>query len=226
MSETVLRVVNAHGLALTIQSLIPVSEFTGLKPQDASASSPGNLGVRSMGKTELGSSFKAAINRVGEPVSSPDDRKNIRISLIKTAVPDALWGKSREEGKVPLPKEPEAIMLKAWAGIRISFDPIHPQGALPAMAIEKFADETFNKPIPWNDQLKAAETIDAEAREGKEVWTMMDSAPTQSRNAILAVLAQESPFDLNTVNLNGLSKAREAYFQANPEICRLGEAFV
>jgi hypothetical protein len=179
-----------------------------------------------MGKTKLGSSFEAAMNRVGEPVVSQDGRKNMRIMLIKTRVPDALWGKSAKDGEAPLPGEPKAIMLDARAGIRISFDPIAPQGALPAMAIEKFAPETFNKPIPWNDQLKAAETIDAEAREGKEVWTVMDSTPTQSRNAILAVLARKSPFDLNTVNLSGLSKAREAYFQANPEICRLGSAFV
>ena len=139
---------NAHAFALTTQSLIPVSEFTGLKPQDASASSPGNLGIRSMGKTELGSSCKATINRVGEPVISQDDRKNMRIMLVKTRVPDALWGKSAKDGEAPLPGEPQTITLDARAGIRISFDPIHPQGTLPAMAIEKFASESFNKPIP------------------------------------------------------------------------------
>ena len=217
-SETVLRVVNAHGLALTTQSLIPVSEFTGLKAQDAATSSPANLGIRSMGKTTLRSSYKVTLN--GET----DARKNMRILLVKTAVPDALWGASREEGKVPLPEEPKAITLDAWAGIRISFDPIHPQGALPAMAIEKFAYETFPKPIPWNDQLKVAETIAATER--KEIWTVMDSVSTQSRNAVLAVLARESPFVLNKADLTELSKAGESYFQADPEISRLGSAFV
>jgi hypothetical protein len=223
-SETVLRVVHGHGLALTTQSLIPVSEFTGLKPQDALTSSPPQLGIRSMGKTALGSSYKVTIRRVGESVSSHDDRKNMRILLVKTAVPDALWGKSRVAGEVPLPQKPEAIMLQAWAGMRISFDPIAPQGALPAMAIEKFASETFNEPIPWNDQLKVAETIAATDR--KEIWTVMDSASTQSRDAMLAVLARKSPFALHTVDLTRLSQAGESYFQANPEICRLGSAFV
>ena len=54
----------------------------------------------------------------------------------------------------------------------------------------------------------------------------MDDVSTERRNVVLAVLARESPFDLNKVNLDGLVKARESYFQANPEICRLGEAFV
>jgi hypothetical protein len=92
------------------------------------------------------------------------------------------------------------------------------------MAIEKFAYETFPKPIPWNDQLKVAETIAATER--KEIWTVMDSVSTQSRNAVLAVLARESPFALNKADLTELSKAGESYFQADPEISRLGSAFV
>jgi hypothetical protein len=217
-SGTMLRVVNAHALALTTQSLIPVSEFTGLKPQDALTSSPPELGIRSMGKTGLRSSYKVSIN------GRTEVRKNMRASLVKTAVPDALWGKSREEGRVPLPEAPKAITLRAWAGLRISFDPIHPQGALPAMAIEKFAYETLDKPIPWDDQLSVAETIAANER--KEIWAVMDDVSTPRRNAVLAVLARESPFDLNKVNLDELGKARESYFQADPKICRLGEAFV
>jgi len=217
-SGTLLRVVNAHGLALTTQSLIPVSEFTGLKPQDALSASPPELGIRSMGKTALRSSCKVTIN------GKTEVRENTRTLLVKAAVPDALWGKSREEGKVPLPEAPTAITLQAWAGLRISFDPIHPQGALPAMAIEKFAYETFNKPIPWDDQLLVAGTIAATER--KQIWTVMDDVSTQRRDAVLAVLAVESPFDLNKVALDGLAKDGESYFQADPKICRLGEAFV
>jgi hypothetical protein len=223
-SDTVLRVVNGHGLALTTQSLIPVSEFTGLKPQDALTSSPPQLGIRSMGKIALGSSYKVTIRRVGESANSQDKRKNMRLLLVKTAVPDALWGKSCVAGEVALPQKPEAIMLQAWAGMRISFDPIAPQGALPAMAIEKFAYETFNRPIPWNDQLKVAETIAANDR--KEIGTVMDRASTQNRDAMRAVLARKSPFALHTVDLTRLSQAGESYFQANPAICRLGSAFV
>ena len=114
--------------------------------------------------------------------------------------------------------------LKAWAGIRISFDPIHPQGALPAMAIDKFAYDTFNKPVPWDDQLKVAGTIAAEDR--KEIWTVMDDVSTQKRNEVLAVLAVEAPFELNKVALHGLAMDGESYFQADPQLCRLGEAFV
>jgi hypothetical protein len=225
----VLRVVNAHGLSLTTQSLIPVSDFTGLEPQGTLSSSPSKLGIRSMGKTKLTSRYDVAIT--GE--ADVRRKKNMRTFIVKAGVPDALWGASTEEGKAPLPDKPKANTISAWSGLRIEFDPIAPKGALPPMAITTFAYETFNKPIPWNDKLKVEETIAAEKR--KEIWTVMDDASRQARNAVLAVLAKGSPFDLNTTDLTELAKAtdpgepgklRQSYFQADPEICQLGEAFV
>ena len=171
--KSVLRVVNAHALALTAQSLIPISTFdnqtNGLRPNyddtgqpvsydaqgrlvqpaptassetaDPAAVNVDALGIRSMGKTSLTLTFTVTINGVANDPNSPDN--NLRIAAVKTGVPDALWGKSEVAGTAPLPTEPEANTLPAWAGIRISFDPKPPQGALPPMPIEKFAYERF-----------------------------------------------------------------------------------
>ncbi len=218
----VLRVVNAHALALTIQSLIPISNFAGLIPETESTPSSEALGIRSMGKTSFESLFTVTINGI------PNDRDNIRISRIDTGVPDALWGKSEFDGVVQLPTTPEAKTITASAGIRISFAPRNPGGALPAMLIEKFAYETFDKPIPWDSTLKPA--LPLSAKEYMTIAAVMGEDTQKSRNAVLAVLAQESPFVLNEVNLDRLveavGKPDGSYFQADPEICRVGEAFI
>ena len=228
------RVVNAHALALTTRSVIPVSNFTGLAPrQNLLASSQEKLGIRSMGKTQLTSSYGVTIKRDGQDVTK--DIYNARISVVKTAVPEALWGPSDRDGQVKLATVPQAKTLEVSAGLRISFDPKHPQGALPAMEIEKFKYETFNKPIPWDDSLIPAQTLPA-AEQGLGIVEVMGNQATRNRNAVLAVLsANTGPADLelqsrlpsfNQVNLERLVKAGASYFQANPEVARLGQRFV
>lgn len=233
-SKKLLRVVNAHALTLTAQSLIPSTCFGGLA-SGAKSTEAGKVGIRPMGKTNLDSAFTVKMSDVDR------NRDNLRVSSIESGVPEALWGKSKEEGKTPLPSDPEANTIPATVGIRISFAPQHPRGALPHMAIEKFAYETFEKPIPWKDDLSPAETITA--KEIRDVVSIpgtnsQDSVPalpvietvvadnvTQKRKEILDILVREAPFTLNTVDLSRFAKAQEHYFQADPEICRLGEAF-
>jgi len=218
-----LRVVNGHALALSAQSMIPVTRFGELAPTDSQASIKGLdlLGVRPMGKTKLDSEFSVSIRNILDSSLQPADRKNLRVTPIENNVPEALWGKSEREGVVP-PAAPEAKTIAVTLGIRISFAPIHPQGALPAMAIEKFAYETFNKPIPWDPGLKPAAAFSADEVRGEGLDTVMSEKTTSKRNAVLDVLARQSPFDLNRVNLAELVKNRESYFQADPTISRLG----
>lgn len=220
----VLRVVHAHALTLTTQSLIPVSEFSdGLKPPQESASSAAQLGVRPMGKTSLNSALKVAV-KTGPDATDIRQPDNMRVSVVETGVPEALWGRSEVEGRAPLPSTPEAGTITAWGGLRVSFAPVAPAGALPPMAIEKFAYETFYKPIPWDTALRPAASLPAESV--RPVGTIMGGEAAQRRDAVLGVLALESPFALNEVKLEELAKAGESYFQADPEIRRLGEAFV
>ncbi len=231
--NSVLRVVNAHALALTAQSVIPVTEFVGLKPEESAAFKPDDLGIRSMGRTSLTSSYKVTIKR-GKDIVDKSTTDNVRISRVTANVPEALWGPSKEKGKVKLAAVPEAgkMMVKASAGLRISFDPKYPEGALPAMDIKKFAFVNLLKPIPWN-KVEPSDRLSAEQEKGKEIQTWMSEEAQERRNAALAVLRGNavradfeltSPFPpLNEVKLDHLVLAGASYFQANPEIRRLGE---
>ena len=217
-----LRVVNGHALAMSVQSMIPVTSFSGVVPADGQASikSLDLLGVRPMGKTKLESEFSVSIRNILD-TNKPAERDNLRVTTIENGVPEALWGKSAREGVVPA-AAPEAKTITVTLGIRFAFAPIHPKGALPAMDIEKFAFETFNKPIPWDPTLKPAPPLaDGEVR-GDSLSTVMSVNTTNSRNAVLDVLARQSPFTLNKVDLTELVKNRESYFQADPALARLG----
>jgi hypothetical protein len=213
--EKELRVANGHALALTVQSVIPVTEFDGLAPKNLPAAAPG-LGIRPMGKTDLESKLMVSINGV-DP-----DRDNLRVELVETGVPEALWGRASDEGKVPLPAKPEAKTIRARAGIRISFAPIHPRGALPPIDIEKFAYETFEKPIPWDASPKPPRPFSADEIRGESIDTVMSDKTSNNRDEVLKVLAGRSPFVLNKVDLTEFVKKRESYFQADPTVCRLG----
>ena len=97
------------------------------------------------------------------------------------------------------------------------------------------------KPIPWKDDLSPAKAITAKeildaigiSGPGSQdslpalpiIETIVAGNATQNRKEILAILAHEAPFTLNAVDLSRLAQARGRYFQADPEICRLGEAF-
>lgn len=227
----VLRVVNAHALALTTQSVVPVSKFTGVTPP---APKPAKLGIRSMGKNDLNSSYKVSLNTGGNEVV----QKNSRVSVIEANLPDALWGPSDVDGQVKLASVPKAenMLVKASTGLRISFDPKDPEGALPAMEIKKFEFANLaEKRIPWDQNLKVADRLDANEAKGGEIKDWMSKEAQERRSAVRHVLQGKAlradfrtqPFPpLNKVNLDQLVKAGGTYFQADPEICRLGEAFV
>jgi len=233
--DRVLRVVNAHALALTTQSVVPVSEFTGVTPP---AFKPAKLGIRSMGKKSLKSSSKVSLKRGGKEVVQKDVA-NLRVSVIEANVPDALWGPSEVDGQVKLASVPEAgkMMVKAAAGLRISLDPKYPANPLPAMEMQKFAFANLpEKWIPWDQNLKASDRLDTNDQNGGEITAWMSEEAQKRRNAVHAVLQGSAvltdlewmpPFPaLDEVKLNNLVRAGAAYFQADPEICRLGEAFV
>ena len=129
--------------------------------------------------------------------------------------------KSQTDGVVPA-AAPEAKTITVTLGIRIAFAPIHPKGALPAIEIEKFAYETFNKPIPWDPSLKPAAIFSADEIRGEGLNTVMSNQTTRRRDAVLDVLARQSPFALNRVDLAEFVKRRDFYFQADPTLARVG----
>ena len=81
--------------------------------------------------------------------------------------------------------------------------------------------ETFNKPIPWDPNLKPAPPL-SEGEQGPGLEAVMSDATIRQRNAVLDLLARKSPFVVNEVDLTELVKRRKSYFQADPTIARLG----
>jgi hypothetical protein len=226
-----LRVVNGHALELTIRSKIPVTGFLDpLDPIQPKTLPKAELGITPMGKEKLDSKLKVSIDGFKDP---KEDQKNLLVESIQIGVPEALWGPAKEEGKVPKPL-PKAEIIKANAGLRISFKPRDPGGSLLPMPIRRFKFINIERPIPWDENIKFADPLKAgyspEADPTLRLAALAEVASadvTAKRQAILDVLAYESPFELNKVDLSRLAakEYRLTYFQHDPEIWSTGGEF-
>jgi hypothetical protein len=227
-----LRVVNGHALELTIRSKIPVTGFLDpLDPiQPKALPKAEELGINPMGKEKLDSKIKVSLDGLK---GRQKDLDNLLVESIQIGVPEALWGPAKEEGKVPKPL-PKAEIIKANAGLRISFKPRDPGGSLLPMPIRRFKFINIERPIPWDENIKFAKPLEAgyspEAKPESRLAALeiLASADvTAKRQAILDVLAYESPFELNKVDLSKLAakEYRLTYFQHDPEIWSTGGEF-
>jgi hypothetical protein len=206
------RIVNAHRLSLTVQSVIPCTEFEGLAKGLAAKTS---CGIRPMGKMNLKSVFSVTADGI-----IPD--QHVKVSAITGNVPDAVWGKSKEEGLVPLLETPERKTIEATLGIRMASIPQDPVHGLPAIPIEKFDYDPIGKNVDW-----AVRDLPKYVKPG-EKWTnysaiWSDDSVKQRRNDVLAFLRQQLPPDLvlNEPHLEQLS-VTENYFQQQPEMNAVG----
>jgi len=228
--KKVVRVVNAHELSMTAESLIPSTSFKGLAKK-ASPRSLGDkraldsFGIRPMARKKLKSKLEVQLlKEVKGEFKDQGIPENLRVSFAENRVPDALWGQCEVEGKVALPGEPEANPIPATVGVRFSFDPIEPEHALFPIPLEKLKSEQLpTKTVKWDD-LGEAHTI--AARDQITFWNTIWDNPgvNVQRNAILDILGRQSPFALNKPDLAQLHQSERDYFQADPEFCTLGEA--
>ncbi len=222
-----LRIVNGHALELTIRSKIPVTGFLDpLDPIQPKVLPEAKLGINPMGKEKLDSKLKVSIDGFKDP-------KNLLVESIQIGVPEALWGPAKEEGEVPTPL-PKAEIIKANAGLRISFKPRDPGGSLQPMPIRRFTYLKIEQPIPWDENIHFADPLKAgyspeEKPESRLAALEIVASPgvTAKRQAILDVLEYESPFKLNKVDLSMLAakEYRLTYFQHDPEIWSTGGEF-
>jgi hypothetical protein len=206
------RIVNAHRFSLTAQSVIPCTKFEGLaKELDAKSA----CGIRPMGKTELHSVFSITVNNGIVP------GKHVRVSAVTGNVPDAVWGKSENEGIVPLPKKPERKTIEVSLGIRIVSIPQAPAHALTAIPIEKFQYEPITKDVDWSITERPTYVRPEQRWSNYSEISKNDSA-AQRRN-IREFLNQYMPpgHALNEPHLERLS-ASEDYFQQQPEMNGMG----
>ncbi|MFY9620657.1 MAG: DUF6603 domain-containing protein [Pyrinomonadaceae bacterium] len=225
-NNEVLRVVNAHALSITAESLIPSTSFAGLaesaryKEGDIGRPDLGStFGIRPMAKQTLNSLFRVNLLR-GDEIVVPG---NLRATFVENGVPDALWGRCEVEGQVTLPGAPAAKTIKATAGILFSFLPIAPEHALFPIPLAKLKFEQLpTKKVVWQD-LGEAQTIPAPGNNTfwNTIWN--NDEVNARRDAILDVLKRQSPFAMNTPKLERLQKSERDYFQADPEFATLGE---
>jgi hypothetical protein len=206
------RIVAAHQLSLTVQSVIPCTKFEGLAAK-AGATKP--CGIRPMGKTNLTSTFSV--------MSSEITAEQIKVSAITGNVPDALWGKPEKEGLVPVPKTPETKTVEVALGIRIVILPRSPEHSLPDIPIESLEYETISKSVDWTvvDGPQYAPPSEPRWLQYDGIWK--DAAVKQRRDGVLKFLRQHMPADLvlNEPDLKELSDAKD-YFQQNPELNAVG----
>lgn len=217
------RIVNAHRFSLTVQSVIPCTEFKEMG-KGLDAKTP--CGIRSMGKTSLHSVFSVKAVKILPDKSLAADKilpgKHVSVSAVTGNVPDAMWGKSEKEGLVPLPKTPEGKTIEAALGVRIDAIPQDPVNSLPAMPIEKFKFELIAKSVDWAvvERPKYAKPEERWSKYGT-IW--QDDSVRQRRKEILECLRQHMPPELalNEPHLERLS-ATEDYFQQRPEMNAVG----
>lgn len=209
------RIVNAHQLSLTAQSVIPCTELEGLATGVGA-----KCGIRPMGKRNLHSPFKVTADRI-EP------GKHVKVSAVTGNVPDAVWGICAVEDKVPLPKTPDTKTIEATLGIRIDGIPQHPVGSLLEIRIEKFRFAPILKSVDWALlELPTYAKPEEKWTDYSTVWSdpaVVESRVEQNRNAVLAYLRKQLPRDLvlNKPDLKELSKNSD-YFQEHPEMNAVG----
>jgi hypothetical protein len=229
--EGPLYVVSAHALALSVQSVVPLTnlEFTGhdeLAETQRKKLAGTKLGVRPMAKTVLEAPLKISVvpldGAEGKPVTLP----SARIELIETGVPDALWQRDGiKEGKLPETKASPASM-KAATGIRLMLDPIAPKGAAAVLKISALQYENFPKSIP---ALAKVSVPPPERSDGVE--QAMSDATKKRRDPILQVLELQRRLALaaageqafyKTVNLEVAAERHIKCFRAEPRTWPLG----
>ena len=133
------RVVRAHGLVLTTNSVIPASAVS-VNGKPMLVGRP-EIGVRPLKQKTLDSELKVTIT----PKSvSPDPTANTNhvsptSSVITRSLPSALWGTNALDPRNP--PEPDALVKDLPTGVRLKFDPPAPRHPLPVMDLKALAFE-------------------------------------------------------------------------------------
>jgi len=207
------RIVNAHQLSLTVQSVIPWTKFEGLA-KDLATASP--CGIRPMGMRSLHSVFKVEFLR-----ADGGKHEKLHVSAITGNVADALWGKCAVEKEVPLPEKPENKTVPATVGIRIACTPLEPAFSLPVMPAATLKEQDYVMTVPRENPGNLPKTIGAGGKKFFEtIWA--DTTVTK-RKAILGCLQARSPdLVLNEPKLERISRMEKNYFQHQPAINAVG----
>jgi len=246
------RIVNAHQLSLTAQSVIPCTRFTELMPEPermkgVKLKAKASLGIRPMGKQVLDSEFSVTISPVKHKIASDEEKLEFRnkfsVSVVTGNVPDALWGKCAVENDVSLPKTPEAKTIEVAVGIRISCIVPKPQHELLDIQIWKLAYQNLpKKDVKWqNPEEEAARGYGADdtifstimaskvIEERKEICDCLKKQmDSYLQKKALKTHEEQPPFVWNEVDhLEEIAsrKKDDSYFQSTIKLRPVGSSY-
>jgi hypothetical protein len=209
-----LRVVNAHELSFTTESVLPATSVLFNSQPVGAADKP--LGIRPMDITELTSVHAVTLEAQG---SRPSDwASHVTSSLVTRNVPDALWS---NKGLSRLDK-PTADMIKNVPnGVRVALEHRAPSHGLEPIELAKFkCDPLPPKDIAWQDrQPPSMITVQPGATLANTIWG--NKSVDATRDAIMVALGKGR----TAIALEGLSKNATKIFQSPPEVAGLGEPF-
>jgi hypothetical protein len=215
-AKRTLRVVNAHELRFTTESVIPSTKVSLNDQPTDETPREAELGIRPMRKATLQSTHAVRLQRKDGSSLNQWEQKHLDFQPVTKNVPYALWSNDLSRLKTP-----SADMIKnVTSGLQVLLkarDPIH---ALEPIDLEEFKYDKYEKTIPWIEITVPGEI----AAPGER--TLMNTiqnqiSVTQKRNAILSALGKKA--DIESIDLSDLAVNARRTFQAMPAMARLGE---
>lgn len=208
-NEPPLRLVNAHALALVVQSQVPLTEFAVTHADRAfdvvDAGDAARLGIAPMRADSLSAAMTLTLTRNGNPYH---DFELFGVTGICDGVPSALWAGSASGEKT---KERRAV-LPAVTGVTLGFDAPEPVGALGWMTIRANDRDRIPRTLPSPHRKKPVSDEEIEAEALRAALARFGMAP-------------DSAEPLHTMRSIFTDDMRhDTYFQANPETATLGSA--
>lgn len=214
-----LRLVNAHALSFTTESVIPSTavSLNDRRPADKNEPEP-RLGIRPMGKNTLHSEHKVSLVRKPDGFQKGWGDEYLDFKPIPKNVPYALWSNDLSPLKAP---SAETMTIKnVPGGLQVSLKTRDPSHGLPPIDLEKFRYEEKSKGIPWTE-VEVPKEIPAYGEKTlmNTIWN--NSTVTRKRDAILGALGKTT--EIKSIVLSDLAANAKRTFQAMPEMACLGE---
>ena len=213
-NKRTLRVVNAHELSFTTESVLPATRVVFNSQPVGAADKP--LGIRPMDITTLTSVHAVTLEAKG---SRPSDwASHVTSTLVTRNVPDALWS---NQGLARLDKPTAKMIENVPNGVRVTLQHRAPRHGLAPMELAKLKYEPLPpKDIAWQDrQPPSLITAQPGTTLANTIWD--NKSVDATRDEIMIALGKGR----TAVELPRLAENSTEIFQSPPEWARLGEPF-
>ena len=193
------RLVRAHGLVVTTNSLIParavkVNDIDLLKGKKQPV-----FGVRPLKQATLDSQLAVTVKPVGRGLTGPAGVESLLPAVIERRLPSALWGTDKLDPRKP-PK-PDALTDMLPTGVRLKLRPADPDHCLPVMDLELLKTEDYLcKKCNWG-AVPPTQTIAGQKKSVTISSTIMDQKVAALRQGVIDEL----------VKLDELARVDEAH---------------